>query len=388
MKKLGIFATHPIQYYVPLWRDLAKRPDLDVTVHYFSDHSVRGGMDKDFNQPVAWDVDLLKGYKSVFISRDADLSKPMSVKIPNVRELLEKGGFDCVFIQGYTHGYELQILREAGRLGIQVVMRGEFTDRRHANPLKAWVRKNYLNWFYRKVAIFCVIGENARRHLSNQGVGENRMVHSPYVVDTGLLEAQKKKFKRAPARKALGLVDKDFVLLFSGKLIPRKEPLLLIEAIAKLKNPRVKLVIVGDGPLKDEVLKEAEKAIPGQLVFQGFVNQSQLGRYYRAADVFTHPSNSETWGLVVNEAMQFGMPSIVSDGTGCRLDLVKPGSTGFIFPKGNADVLAFHLKTMVEDRKWTREMGENAEKLVALYTLKQAADGIYHAVQLALKKKI
>src|SRR5580700_896964 len=99
MTKLAIFATHPVQYHVPLWRNLAKRKDLDVTVHYFSDHSIRGGLDREFNRAVTWDVDLLKGYKSVFVSRSGDLSKPLSMKIPDPKGLLEKGGFDCVLLQ-------------------------------------------------------------------------------------------------------------------------------------------------------------------------------------------------------------------------------------------------------------------------------------------------
>jgi glycosyltransferase involved in cell wall biosynthesis len=387
MIKLGIFTTHPIQYHVPLWRDLAKRKDMDVTVHYFSDHSIRGGMDEGFNRPVTWDLDLLKGYRSVFITRDGDVNKPLSLKIPDPKGLLEKGDFDCVLIQGYTNAFEVQVLREASRRGIQIVMRGEFSDiwQSHQAKAKTWMRKNFLQWFYQKVDVFGVIGENARQHLVRHGVSEDRMVFSPYAVDDQLFEAQKRKFKRSAVRRELGLNEKDFVLLFSGKLIPRKEPLLLLEAMGKLREyPNLKLIIVGDGPMKDQVEKAATRQIPKKLVFQGFVNQSQLGRYYRAADLFVHPSNNETWGLVINEAMQFGLPVITTDRVGCRLDLLKPGFTGFIFPSGNAEILAFQIKNMLVDRGLTRKMGQNAEKLVGFYSIQQAADGIHQAVKLAL----
>lgn len=385
MIKLGVFTTHPIQYHAPLWRNLAKRPDLDLTVHFFSDHSVRGGIDEGFNRPVTWDVDLLKGYKSVFISRDANLSKPTSVKIPNVRSLLKERDFDCVFIQGYTHGFEIQVLQEARRQNIEVVMRGEFSDIAQRSQAKAWVRQNYLRWFYNKVSVFGVIGENARQNLVRHGVSEDRMVFAPYNVDTDLFEAQKKKFKRETVRRQLGLKEKDIVLLFSGKLIPRKEPLLLLEAMGKLRDyPNLKLIIMGDGPLKNEVQKAATRFIPKKLVFQGFVNQSELGRYYRAADIFVHPSYGETWGLVINEAMQFGLPVLTSDRVGCRLDLVKPGLTGFVFPSGNAERLAFFLETMVRNPDWTKKMGEKAEKLIGFYSSKLAADGIDRAVHLAM----
>jgi len=386
MTKLGIFTTHPIQYHVPLWRNLAKREDLDVVVHYFSDHSIRGGLDKGFNRPVTWDVDLLKGYRSVFISRDADLSKPLSVKIPNPRDLFKKGEFDCVLIQGYTHAFEMQALKEASRLGVEIVMRGEFSDMGARGRAKDWVRENYLRWFYRKVGVFAVVGENARQHLVRHGVKENRMVFSPYAVDTGLFEKQRKTFKRAAARRELGLKEGDFALLFSGKLIPRKEPLLLLKAMDRLGEfNNLKLIIVGDGPLQEQVRKTATAAIPRKLVFQGFVNQSQLGRYYQAADAFVHPSNGETWGLVINEAMQFGLPVVTSDKVGCRLDLVKPGLTGFVFPTGDAGALAFQIKTLVQNPALARRMGENARELIGFYSLSRAAEGIYQAVMLAME---
>ncbi|HTC20579.1 MAG TPA: glycosyltransferase family 4 protein, partial [bacterium] len=140
----------------------------------------------------------------------------------------------------------------------------------------------------------------------------------------------------------------------------------------------------GDGPMKGEVEKAATRYIPKKLVFQGFVNQSQLGRYYRAADLFVHPSNFETWGLVINEAMQFGLPVVTSDQVGCRIDLVKPGFTGFIFPAGDVEVLTSHLKHMLSNPALTRKMGQNAESLVGFYSIRSAADGIDQAVRLAL----
>ncbi|HXL72559.1 MAG TPA: glycosyltransferase family 4 protein, partial [bacterium] len=241
-------------------------------------------------------------------------------------------------------------------------------------------------WFYKKVSVFGVIGENARQNLVRHGVSEDRMIFAPYNVDTDLFEIQKRKFKRAAVRRQLGLKEKDIVLLFSGKLIPRKEPLLLLEAMGRLHRdyPNLKLIMVGDGPMKDEVQKAATRYIPNRLVFQGFVNQSELGRYYRAADIFAHPSYGETWGLVINEAMQFGLPVITSDKVGCRLDLVKPGLTGFVFPSGDAERLAFYIETMVKNPDWTRKMGENAEKLIGFYSSKLAADGIDRAAHLAL----
>src|SRR4051812_24333108 len=112
-QRLSIFVTHPVQYHVPLWRALSRHPELDVTVNYFSDHSIRGGLDKGFGVPVAWDVDLTSGYESTFISRPADLDKPRSVAIPELPRVLAAQSPDWIWISGYTHAFERQLVLAA-----------------------------------------------------------------------------------------------------------------------------------------------------------------------------------------------------------------------------------------------------------------------------------
>ena len=90
-KQLAIFVSHPVQYFAPLWRALARTEGPELTVHFFSDHSVRGGVDAGFGVSVRWDVPLLAGYQHRFISRSADLSRPSSVGVAGVRRLLERG---------------------------------------------------------------------------------------------------------------------------------------------------------------------------------------------------------------------------------------------------------------------------------------------------------
>lgn len=239
--KLSIFATHPVQYHVPIWRKLAATPELQVQVYYFSDHSVRGGIDPGFGVPVAWDIPLLEGYKYSFISRWADLSRPHTIQIPEPRKIFEKGCLDWVLIQGYTRTFERQVVRFATTMGYKVLMRGEFTDvPRRRNRLKRHIRDLYLLWFYKHVDAFCYIGKEALRHLQRRGIPTTRMFYSPYSVDSQLLEAQVRKFRRKECRESLGLSEDTFVFLFSGKMIPRKMPLILVEAVRRMGNNKLK----------------------------------------------------------------------------------------------------------------------------------------------------
>lgn len=385
--RLAIFATHPVQYQAPLWQALAAMPNLEVTVYYFSDFSIRGAVDPGFGVEVAWDTPLLEGYHSEFISRDTDISKVCSLRLPHARQLLQQERFDAVLIQGYTHPFERQAVLAARRLGVKVVMRGEFSDRgQRKNLLKTFIRNQYLKWFYSHVDAFCYIGEDAKQHLLARRIPKKNLFFSPYSVDTTGFIAQSKAYNRVSTRKKMGLDEKDFVFLFSGKLIPRKEPLLLLDALEQLPSrENVALIVLGDGPLKTQVVERGKALLGSRFLFQGFVNQSKLGQYFLAADAFVLPSNHETWGLVVNEAMQFGLPVIVSDRVGCHRDLIGDHNTGIVFKSGASGSLARALAGLAASPDAARRLGHNAQKLIQAYSTEQNAMGVREAVASALQ---
>ncbi len=381
-KKLAVFFFFSIQYQVPIWRHLAAMEGLDIIVYYFSDHSVRGRTDSDFGTDISWDVPLLEGYSHHFLQRHARLTGRRSARISNPGRLLSEGGFDGVLIQSYVHMFERQIAMAAQRLQIKTILRAELTDRPYRRgPVKTLLRNVYLKWFYRYIDVFCCIGDDARRHLRKRNISEDRIFFSPYAVDTALFEAQKNRYDRNEARNLLGIDEKEFVLLFSGKLIPRKAPLLLAKAIETIiDRENVTLIVLGEGQLRQPFEEKMRKLLGKRLHMAGFINQSQLGQYYRAADLFVHPAEFETWGLVVNEAMQFGLPVIVSDHAGCRRDLVIEGQTGSIFPANNTAALATKIESLLHNREQARGMGRQAEKHIAGYTTEAAARGIVQSL--------
>lgn len=384
-RRLAVFTTHPIQYMAPVWRHLARTPGLDLKVHYFSDQSVRGATDPGFGVAVKWDVPILDGYDHVFLTRDGDRDDFRSCRIPDVRRYLRDGHYDWVMVHGYTHPFERQAVRAAKGAGARVLMRGEFTDapRPGRQRLKTLARDVYLRWFYRHVDAFCYLGENGRAHLLAHGVRPEQMFLSPYAVDTELLESQRERWRRDECRSELGIADNRVVVLFSGKFITRKRPVLLIDAIRRTgRADRIHLILLGSGPLQAEVEAAARDVCGANVTLPGFVNQSELGRYFAAADVFVLPSEFETWGLVVNEAMQFGLPAVVSSTVGCHADLIEPGRTGYVFPSGDAAALADRLTDLLADPAAVARMGREARARVAGFTPAASAAGIRRAIGL------
>ena len=102
---------------------------------------------------------------------------------------------------------------------------------------------------------------------------------------------------------------------------------------------------MGDGPLRQSFEAQLKGLLPGRTCFLGFCNQSEIGRGYAMADALVFPSTQgETWGLVVNEALQFGLAVITSDHPGCVADLlasersIPAGSA--VFPSGDPSAFA------------------------------------------------
>jgi glycosyltransferase involved in cell wall biosynthesis len=118
--------------------------------------------------------------------------------------------------------------------------------------------------------------------------------------------------------------------------------------------------------------------------FFGFQNQRALSPYYHASDLLVLPSlHSETWGLVVNEALHHGVPCVVSDAVGCAPDLVKPGATGEVFETGSAGGLASALRRAVS-LVGRSEVRQVCRDTVGGYTVDKAAEGIARGYRLAV----
>lgn len=387
---LAIVDTHPIQYRAPVYRQLSKELDIPITVIYGSDFSVVGYEDKEFGAKFAWDTDLLSGYSSRFLSSvkvgGAKCFEQVSAQGLGValREVRPK----AVLITGYNHRLYQRAFYQAWKCQIPILLRAETTD--HAiqrSKVKSWLRDRILSLIYQSCSHLLYIGENSQKHFQRLGVPDIKLVFSPYCIDTQPfeLEAPAAKLLRNTTRKQLNITDTTTVLLFSGKLSFRKGVDLLLPAIQQL-SPEIQkhllVLFLGDGELKSQLQHQADNLPHTQVYFLGFQNQRQLTSYYHAADMLILPSrHSETWGLVVNEALHHGLPCIVSQAVGCAPDLVKHGVTGNVFLTEDIGSLAQAIENsllLCQKPKFRRQ----CQLLVNHYSVDAAAAGIAKAYNL------
>ena len=182
-------------------------------------------------------------------------------------------------------------------------------------------------------------------------------------------------------RRAFGVMDERPMILFVGKLIPKKQPLLLLKAYRRLRE-RVPCAVlfVGDGELRTEMERYILSNVMTDVRISGFLNQTEVPKAYAASDVFVLPSTSgETWGLAVNEAMNFGLPVVVSDVVGCAGDLVRDGENGHVSCADDVDAMRQVLERLVEQTNMRTQYGLRSQEIIAGWGMSQTAGGIVEA---------
>lgn len=205
----------------------------------------------------------------------------------------------------------------------------------------------------------------------------NKKVYNQYLtVDTNYiksLEPEKDKL-RIELRTKYGIQIDKKVILYSGRLIKRKNIDKLIEAISKLKDDNVQLIITGDGEEKENLIDLA-KMLDVNMYITGFIkNQEELFKHYYLADVFILPSFNEPWGLVINEAMAAGLPIIASNECGAYMDLVRDGVNGFVIDPNNIDDIKSKISKIIYDDKLMKNMGINSKDIVKDWSFDSSKD--------------
>jgi glycosyltransferase involved in cell wall biosynthesis len=343
---LAILTTHPIQYQVPIWKALAARGKVPFKVLYMSDQGVKETFDPGFSRSLAWDIDLLGGYTSEWVPVHKGAQESffgLRLK-PGFASSLRKMGARRLWVQGWQVAAYWQAVALARRVGVDVWMRGDTNIRSNAGGIKQSLKRILLRRLFGQIDRFLCVGEANRQFYLKQGVSCARLAQAPHCVDNARFAAQADALRpeRAALRQGWGIPEGAFCVLFSGKLIGKKRPLDLAEAVRRLGGVAagrpVHLLFAGTGEL-ESALREAAGGLSA--TFAGFLNQSEIVRAYTAADCLVLPSNAqETWGLVVNEAMASGLPCVVSDACGCSSDLVTPLRPDLSYPMGDTGALA------------------------------------------------
>lgn len=178
------------------------------------------------------------------------------------------------------------------------------------------------------------------------------------VTIYGPVEARLAHRSKQEVRATLNLTDNEFLIVHIGGMIPERDQLTLLQAVYELRKtlPRVRLLMVGDGPGRGYLESNVTKlGLGGCVTFTGYSNQ--IGDYLQAADFYVNPTLDEGFGIAVVEAMLSGTPVILSD-RGAHPELVIPGDTGLLYTGGNSQALASRLRLIIDDPRLAQRIGD------------------------------
>lgn len=376
--RLGIVATHPIQYQVPWLRALADHPDIDLTVYFVEiPDAERQGI--GFGQTFQWDIPMLEGYRYQVLgnaARHPGLDRFRGSRVRHFGRRLRQDRIETLLVTGWNALSLIQAAGAARLRNLPVAIRG---DSNALAPRSRWKKLGH-RVLLRLYQGFLYVGESNRDFYTRYGIQENRLFFCPHFVDNQRWAESHRHFvgRRNELREQWRIPSDRFCFLFCGKLIEKKQPFIVLRALEMLggSSPSSHLLVVGAGELEEPLRDYAERRrLP--VSFAGFLNQSEMPAAYAAADCLVLPSDyGETWGLVVNEAMACGLPAIVSDRVGCGPDLVLPIDPGLVFPFADVGALASVMRLICDHRDRALHLGEQArQRVFRRYSIECAVAG-------------
>lgn len=399
--RVAYLVSHPIQYQAPLLRRIAKEPDIELTVFFGSNFSVKGYKDEGFGGVgVKWDTPLLEGYKHEFLPVLRDQARvtptmPMNYGIASrLRDSGDGAPYDALWVHGYASVNALHGITAANGLGIPVLVRAEsWLGDRERNAAKLAAKKLFFRTLSQMIDGVLPIGTLNSEYWRYYLGSDVPQFLVPYAVDNDYFQRRSAEAssRREELYRELDLSPDRPVILFASKLQRRKRADDLLEAYKRLSSgpgqePHPYLVIVGDGEQRESLERAAQQTGFRSIRFCGFKNQSELPRYFDIATVFVLPSRHEPWGLIVNEVMNAGRAVIVSDEVGSQRDLITDGVEGAVFPAGSVEGLADAIRRTLAGPETAAEMGRRGLERINRWGFAEDVRGFRQALAAVTKK--
>jgi glycosyltransferase involved in cell wall biosynthesis len=333
LKRLAIVTSHPIQYNAPFFRLLAEQKNIDLKVFYsWGEKAIDSKFDPDFGRVIEWDIPLLEGYDFHFTRNVA--KKPGSdhfrgIITPDLKHEIKVFKPDVIWLWGWSFYGHLQVMRSfKGK--IPIWFRGDSIIGEYKTDLKSFLRKIVLSWIYKHVDKAFFVGKLNKAYYLHFGLKENQLIKAYHAIEN--LRFSKFTLNDEMAlkqlKKQLEIKSDEFVILYAGKLEPRKNPNFLCLLAKKLEKDKYKIIIVGNGPLEKELKSKTTQL--ANIKYLDFQNQTQMPFIYRLANLYILPSLNETWGLGMNESLACGVPVAASIHCGGSADLINENN-GFVF---------------------------------------------------------
>lgn len=288
---------------------------------------------------------------------------------PNVLKYVLNRSFDKIICATFTDitGMLAVQMMKLGHIPYYLECDGGFA--KDGKGLKEKIKKIII----RGAAGYFSTGRICDEYYTTYGAEESRLIRYPF---SSLKESDLAKFvpsvdEKRRLKKELG-IQEEKVILAVGQFIPRKGFDILMNAVRDIPRD-VGIYFVGGIPTK-EYLLERDRSGLTNVHFEGFKLKNELEKYYRAADLFVLPTREDIWGLVIQEAMAYGLPVISTDKCASALELIKHGENGYIIPCENVGLLEDYIQVIISSENTARKFGAKSLEIIKSFTIEKMVE--------------
>lgn len=364
-------------YRIPVFNALARDKEIDLHVIFLAETDPSMRQWRVYKDEIDFSYEVLPSFRRRLGRYNLLLNWGMAAT-------LHRNAPDVILCGGYSYLASWEAMWWAGRNRVPLFLWVESTsmDRRGGHAVVEALKKRFMH----RCDGFVVPGRSSFEYLRSLGAEEETIHTAPNAVDIALFSVRAEEVRRDATlqRKALRLPFRFF--LYAGRLVEEKGVFDLLQAYGTL-DPQLRaeigLVFVGDGPARTDLERQACTITGKSVHFAGFVHREQLASYYALAEAFVFPTHTDTWGLVVNEAMACGLPIIASRAAGCVADLVEHNWNGHTIVPGDTLELARAMDELARAPERRSSMARNSRQRIQCYSPDACAAGIAAAVRAA-----
>ena len=357
MKRILFLTNYASPYRVRFFDELGK--SAQVTVLYSDRRGTLSHRDEK------WFEEGQGGFQGIQLS--GAIGKGRRTLCFSVLRWLKRD-YDAIIVAGYSSPTAILAMLWMRLLGIPFYMEidgGLIRESRGARyQLKRFLVRLPSGWL--------TTGKYPTHFLTHYGADPNRVVEYPFssFFERDILPDIPTSEEKKNLRKDLGIPE-DRMILAVGQFIYRKGFDVLLHAATKLPSDVGIYIVGGEADERYTKLRQ-ELELEKKVHFWGFRTREQLAQLYRAADVFCLPTREDIWGLVVNEAMAFGLPVVTTDQCVAGMELVEEGVNGCLVPIEDADALSDGLNRVLSSDM--EAMGRESLRKIQGYTIEKMAE--------------
>ncbi len=348
-EKVLILSVYPAPYRMSLFDRYLADFEIDV----FFEHSAGDARDKRWFQNGNYKV----------------LENPEDKAYFDGRNITE---YALVLAFEYSSMTAVKLIQKSKRQHVPYVINCDgIMITKHGNFLKDMLKKYLI-----KDAVMCFAsGENAKNYFLKYGAKEENIVLHTFstLEKEDILKTAPAQEEKRLLREQLQLPAEAKIAVAVGRFIPLKRYDELIRAWKNMPQD-CKLLLIGGGEEEERYRQTIAQLRLTNVCVLPFFPKEKLMQYYRAADVFVHPTSYDVWGLVVNEAMANGLPVVVSDRCVAGLELIQDRENGYLVPMGDDVAMCSRVREILADEALRAKMSENALKTIAPYTIENMAN--------------